>query len=192
MELGAGNAYGFNPQIKVHGAFRGSLVEENYKDYASAGGLWLSHKTFISYLLVKNHFAPFEFFGPSKSSFLNGLSIHIAAGGYYHKTRLNLYDQNGSIYNFSSNNLPIGRIRATLDNDYETIFSQDNENIKSAVGTGISMRLFKSWNLETLFSYSFLIPFTDYLDGLMYRTSFDKSNNLDINHLYGINLLYKF
>jgi len=192
LELGGGNAFGFDPQRKLHGAFRGPLVEEDYKDYAVVGGLYLSYKTFISYLLVKNHFEPFEYFGRSNSSFLKGLSIHFAAGAYYHKTKLNLYDQEGQVYNFSSGTIPVDRIKFTLDNDFETTFSQDNLNIKPLLGTGLSVRLFHAWNFDVHFNYTFLFTFSDYLDGQTYRTINEKTKNNDMIQLIGLNFKYKF
>ncbi len=192
LEFGAGSAYGFDPQRKLHGAFRGPLVEDDYKDYAVVGGLYLSYKTFISYLLVKNHFEPFVYFSRSNSSFLKGLSIHIAGGAYYHKTQLNLYDEQGAIYNFSTGTISADRIKFSLDNEYETTFSQDNLNIKPLVGIGLSARLFHSWNCDVHFSYSFLNSFSDYLDGQMYHRINEKTNNNDWIQLMGINVKYKF
>lgn len=206
-----GQAKGLEPQPWRHRSVGGGLLERNdefqgWEPYdVSVGG---ANSWFPSYKTQYFYGAAQLVFNIGNILFhqdRNKWNTYVALGvGLDHnRTMLDLLDANGQAYtdldaitaeyDFNTKNgreLIEGVLRSRYDNEYETeafkkegIFRiSDKYNIHAlfTASVGVSRKINKRFNIGI--EHQMMMTDNDYLDGILFRTANDASNNVDIGH----------
>ena len=161
----------------------GRLIEPDYQAYAESVGLFSNYRTRFDLLAVNISISPFLNSLEDEYLSLKYLSIHFGVAMSYHKTMLNLLDENDAIY--SSEN------RYLYDDTFETVFSIENQNYTTMLNFGMETKFPFALGTELFVSAEVFPQFSDYLDGIMYRIRDRPSRSNDLPYYAGVGILYK-
>jgi len=161
----------------------GRLIEPDYQAYAESPGLLSNYKTRFNMLSLSLSISPFLESLEDEYVSLKYLSIHFGVAMSYHKTSLNLLDENGAIYTGSDQYL--------YDDTFESVFSIENQNYSMMLNFGMETKFPFALGTELFISAEVFPQFSDYLDGIMYRTKDRATRSNDLPYYAGVGILYK-
>jgi OOP family OmpA-OmpF porin len=215
-DLFYGQAKGIDPQRWSHPNFGGGLVEsggvnnfQGYAKYANAPEGWFpSHRTREGYIALQGIINVGNLLFHKDRNKWN-FYVGLGAGLSSHQLDLDLLDANGNAYTGlaaisaandfdtkSGRRAIVSDVKDKYDGDYETegfkkkgIFRVGDETNIHAVFTGsvgVSRKLSKRINLGI--EHQIMATDNDYLDGILFRTSTDQSNDVDMMHYTNLRL----
>lgn len=180
IAIGEDDEISRNPEFGLGGR----LIEPDYQAYAESPGLLSNYKTRFNLLSVSLSISPFLQNLEDEYISLKYLSIHFGVAMSYHKTQLNLTDENGAIYT--------GTEKYFYDDTFETVFSIENQNYTTILNFGMETKFPFALGTELFISAEVFPQFSDYLDGVMYRTKDRPTRSNDLPYYAGVGILYKF
>lgn len=215
-DLFYGQAKGLDPQPWTTRANGGGLVENFannvYSKYDNTEGWFPSHKTTYIYGALQAVVNIGNLLFHKDRNKWNWY-VAVGVGLDTHKAMLDLLDSNGNAYQnlrtasgYTSDkfNTKAGRseiksaLESIYDGDYETegfkkagIFRLGDETNIHVVWTGsmgISRKISKRFNIGL--EHQIMASDNDYLDGVLFRTALDQTNNVDISHYTNIRLAF--
>ncbi len=188
--IGYGNAKGLEQFVSWQGkSLGGGLLEPIYQDYDSSiyapyhSTNILTFSLGLSYKLYLSH---------------DNLFIKVGVRAGYSKvdTYMNLYDADNNIYELPPSSTTSFQAQdptyppELFDDSFET--HMDNIGTVFQYGPRASLGFNITKNSYIGIAYSIQILDTDYLDGIAWRTSLDKTNNNDMIHQAMIEYTHRF
>ncbi|MCB9309179.1 MAG: OmpA family protein [Lewinellaceae bacterium] len=215
-ELFYGRAYFKDPQRWTTGNYGGGLIEEGstgnfqgWTPYKTIPDGWFpSVRTTYGYVAMQGVLNIGNILFHKDRNKWNWY-VALGTGLSTHKAELDLLDASGNPYtglaaisNANDFNTKAGRkaivkdIKAKYDGTYETtgfkkagIFrlgDETNIHVIFTGATGVSRKISKRLNLGL--EHQVIASDNDYLDGIMFRTALDATNNADISHYTNLRL----
>lgn len=173
---------GKDPQHWLHETFGGGLVESYYQ--SDINYIW--RPSFSSNVYTLSSGMLFNL------NLINNINIHIGPGfGITHaSTYVDLLDENHDHYKFTIEK-PIG----IKDDEYDEVYETNVTDLPSLVfilhfTAGIDYNI--NERLALSLDYSRMVLYTDYLDGIKFRTAFDETYSYDNIHFISLGVKYKF
>ena len=184
----------------------GNLREIDYQAYTNSLGNHVHFRTDFVFLNLGSTIRPLSYVKKFDKSILSSiLSLEYNVGVFYHKTKIDILDHNNTIYSLANpwgmgsiNREAIIRNREKVyenvyDQDFETVFNVDNENIKMFISAGLGLNFPLAKKINLVISSLYYFQQSDYLDALRYARpeNVNRKSNEDGIQSFNITAYYK-
>jgi OmpA-OmpF porin, OOP family len=214
-DLFYGQAKGIDPQIWSHRDNGGGLTEQGgtgdfqgWEPYKNQAGWFPSHRTREGYIALQGVLNVGNLLFHKDRNKWN-FNIALGTGLSSHQVDLDLEDANGNaytglldIFNADDFNTKAGRraivknIKAKYDGTYETeaykkkgifrVGDETNIHVMFTGSVGVSRKINNRFNIGV--EHQIMATDNDYLDGILFRTANDQTNDVDMMHYTNIRL----